>query len=447
MADSSAADLDLLTGKNRSRNKPVGTSTLITTGLVVIALFFGVGLFWLGLAPLSSAAIAPGVVSVAGSRKSVQHLDGGIVREILVSESDSVAADQPLIRLDDTQLRSEVARLDAQLAAAAARAARLQAELAGSATIAFPTDLTTSDNDLFRQIIDDEKEIFVSRRQTLTGKIGMINQQIGQQNIEIGGLEKQIVASRKLMGLLTEEVAFVDGMMTSGLGTRTRVFELRRDVAEFEESLARLETNIAVARGSVEAMDAQITDLQAARRQENAIELRKTKDRVIALREELAAAKDILQRTTLRAPIAGKVVSLKVHTVGGVVAGKTPLLEIVPDDDQLVVEVQLDPKDRDVVLSGMPAEVRFSAFNQRSSMPISGRLVWISADRLIDARTGSPHYLARVELTEDPAAALDGKSIFPGMQATAMIVTGERTVLGYLLRPLTRSLSGAFKEE
>ena len=175
--------------------------------------------------------------------------------------------------------------------------------------------------------------------------------------------------------------------------------------------------------------------------------MREVQDKLIELRELLPAAESTLQRTTIRAPIGGRVVNLQVHTIGGVIGSGAPILDIVPDDDRLVIEARLDPKDRDVVDSGMPAEVRFTAFNQRNSKPVKGRVVWISADRMADERSGVPHYLARIELVEDPAGALNGASVYPGMQANVMIVTGQRTALSYLFRPLTRTFTGAFREE
>jgi HlyD family secretion protein len=155
----------------------------------------------------------------------------------------------------------------------------------------------------------------------------------------------------------------------------------------------------------------------------------------------------MFHRTKIRAPINGHVVNLQVHTIGGVVASGTPVLDIVPDNDQLVVEAHLDPKDRDVIASGMPAEVRFTAFNQRNSMPVKGRVVWISADGMSDERSGLQYYVARIELVEDPSKALNGASIHPGMQANVMIVTGQKTVLSHLFRPITRTVTGAFREE
>lgn len=429
----------------RKTGKPIETGRLIVGGLLVIAIFFGAGLLWLGLAPLSSAAIAPGVVSVAGSRKTIQHLDGGIVREILIAESDRVVAGQALIQLDDTQLRSRVAFLETRAASLQALEVRLRAELRGDETMTIPPSLTAG-GEVIRQIVLDQTEIFTSRQRTLEGQLGMLEQRIRQQQAEINGLNEQVAAARRLRDLVAEETELLAGLMASGLGTRTKLFDLRRDAAEHEESIVQQETQIAVARGTIEGLEGQAADLRATRRAEVAVELRAASDALIEIREQLDTARHALDRTTLRAPAAGRVVDLRIHTVGGVIEGGTPLLDIVPDDE-LVVEVRIDPKDRDVISSGMPAEVRFTAFNQRSSMPVKGQLVWISADRMIDDRTGAPHFLARVALTEDPSAALGGSSIFPGMQATAMIVTGERTALSYLLQPLTRTITGAFKEE
>ncbi len=239
----------------------------------------------------------------------------------------------------------------------------------------------------------------------------------------------------------------MQSLVQKGLATRTRLFGLQREEAGLEASIVQQETQIAVTKGAIQEVKGQIADLYAARYEQAANEMREVRDKLVALEEQLPAAEATLRRTNILAPISGRVVNLQVHTLGGVIASGTPVLDIVPDNDELVIEAHLDPKDRDVVANGMPAEVRFTAFNQRNSMPVKGRVVWISADGLADQRTGSSYYVARIELVEDPTKALNGASIYPGMLANVMIVTGERTALSYLFKPITRSFTGAFREE
>lgn len=429
-------------------DRRVGTGRLIMLGCFVIALFFGAGLLWASFAPLSSAAIAPGAVSVAGNRKTIQHLEGGIVHAIHVREGDPVKAGQPLIQLDDTQARATLEFLRAQHAAALLQEARLDAELADQATVSFSFEgAQPADDATVQQILLNQLDIFASRRAALKNQVDLFKKRILQQNLEIAGLDSQIATNRKQLDLVHQEMATVQSLVDKGLSTRSRLFSLQREEAGLESSVVQLETQIAVTQGAIQEVKTQIADLHATRFEQAAAEIREARDKLAQVQEQLPPAEDAFDRTTVRAPIDGRVVNMQVHTIGGVIAAGTPVLDIVPDNDQLVVEAHLDPKDRDVVGSGMPAEVRFTAFNQRSSMPVKGRVVWISADGLTDERTGQPYYVARIELVEDPATALGGGSIYPGMQATAMIVTGERTALSYLFRPLTRTFTAAFREE
>jgi HlyD family type I secretion membrane fusion protein len=315
--------------------------------------------------------------------------------------------------------------------------------------IIFPPELLLQSmaSPAVEQSLQGQRDIFASRRTTLENKVDVLKQRIYQQELEIKGIRKQIGSSRKQLSLIEQELDTVEQLVEKGLATRSRLFGLQREETGLESGIDQQETQIAVTNGAIQEVKGQIADLYAARYEQAAAEMREVRDKLIELRERLPAAEDAFERTTIRAPIGGRVVNLQVHTIGGVIGAGTPILDIVPDNDKLVVEAHLDPKDRDVVASGMPAEVRFTAFNQRNSMPAKGRVVWISADGLKDEKTGQPYYLARIELVEDPAKALSGGSIYPGMQANVMIVTGERTALSYLFRPLTRTFNAAFREE
>ena len=232
------APLVVVPDETDANDNRVGTTKLILFGFFVILLFFGGGLLWAGFAPLSSAAIAPGVVSVAGNRKTVQHLDGGIVRAIHTQEGDAVAAKQMLIQLDDTQARTTLDLLRAQYAAAAALAARLRAEMDDEAAIVFPSDLVAqAEDETIQQIFQGQRDVFDSRRATLDNQVDLMAQRVVQQKLEIGGLESQIVANRKQLDLIKQELETVEALVAKGLATRTRLFGLQREEAGLEASI------------------------------------------------------------------------------------------------------------------------------------------------------------------------------------------------------------------
>lgn len=295
-------------------------------GFLAVVLFIGIGVGWGGTAPLDSAAVASGQIGIDTNRKSVQHLEGGIVAKILVRERDTVSAGQPLLVLDETQPRAR-----------------------------------------------------------------------------IGQLESQIAADQRQLKLIVQEEEVLEGLTKKGLVQLPRLLQVSRRRAELEGTVAQATA-------------------------------------------QLAAAREVLARTTIRAPIGGTVVGLQIHTAGGVIAAGATLMEIVPSEDPLVVEARIEPNDIDVVQKGSVAHVRVTPYNYRSHTPIKGEVVWISADRMNDQRSGQSFYLARIKL--DPAAAEAARlPLYPGMPVEVTINTGRRTALQYMLAPLTRSFNRAFRED
>ena len=431
-----------------SEGQGAGARGPVVAGFLVIGLFFGGFGGWAALAPLQSAAIAPGLVSVDTNRKTIQHLEGGIVGEILVRDGDRVRAGQVLIRLDETLPRTSLELLKGRSMASRALEARLIAERDGADAIRFPELLTAAGADpQVAEMINGQINIFAARRNSVAGQVKILGQRIAQFREEINGLKGQIASEVVQHGLIAEEIKDVTGLYEKGLARRPRLLALQRQAAEIEGSrsqnmaaIARVEQNIAEAR-------LHISELRTSTINEVVQELRDVQTEMFELAERIAAAEDILTRTELRAPIEGTVVGLQVHTPGGVIAPGEPLLDIVPADDRLVVEARVDPSDIDVVHPGLPSQVRFTALNQRNLAPVDGTVTAVSADRIVDDRTGESYYLTRVELDDGFAEALGGVPLYPGMQAEVMIVTGERSALDYLIRPFARSLNRAFRED
>jgi len=421
----------------------------IIIGFVIIALFFGALGGWAALAPLESAAIAPGEVTIDTNRKTIQHLEGGIISEILVRDGDIVAPGQALIRLEKIQSRAELELLQGRHITASAIEARLIAERDGQTEILFPEWLLDRLEE--PEVIDTvagQINIFASRQQSLDHQTQILRQRIAQFGEEITGLEGQIAAENVQLQLIAEESSDVRHLVESGLARRPRLLALEREAAALEGQRSQNLAGIARARQSISEAELRISELNTEMVNEVVQLLSETQAELFDLADRIRASEDKLIRTEVRAPIGGTIVSLRVHTLGGVIGPGASLLDIVPSDDPLVIEVRVDPGDVDVVRPGLDAQVRISAFSQQNIKPIPGIVTYVSADRLDDERTGVGYYVARIKLAEkDIAEALSGAKIQPGMQAEVMIATGARTVLEAIMRPLSDSFNRSFRED
>ncbi|MCI0431962.1 MAG: HlyD family type I secretion periplasmic adaptor subunit [Rhodospirillales bacterium] len=428
--------------------RAAGIGPVVAAGIAILAVFFaGLG-GWSAVAVLDSAALAPGVVAVESSRKTIKHLEGGIVGDILVAEGTQVTAGQVLIRLDQTRARAELEQLRAARHAAEALAARLTAERDGLESILWPEWSQESLADpRLPALRASQLRVFEARLRAQQGQTAILRQKIAQSTEEIAGLEGEIKSQKRQLGLIEEEIVDLTRLLEKGLVDKPRVLALKRRQAEIDGERRRNAAAIARARQVIAEAEIRISELETERINEAADELQEVERELFQLEQQIAAAEDVLSRTEIRAPLSGRVVELKVHTLGGVIGAGEPLMEIVPEAERLVVEVQIDPSDIDVVAAGQATELRFSAFHQRDLRPLEGRLVSVSADRLVEEETGRAYYLGRVELAENPASLPEDVAIVPGMQAEAVIMTGEGTVLDYLLRPIERTFERAMRED
>ena len=423
-----------------------GVRPAIFTGLAVVALTFGGLVAWSAYAPLESAAVAPGSVSVEFNRKTIKHLEGGIVKEISVSEGDKVTAGQTLIKLDDTQARAQLELLLGRRDSATARYARLDAERQRRDRIEFPAWIENKRGDpRLREIVARQVSIFDARREALRSQTAILTKRIVQLDEEINGLDGQIKASNASLAILGEEISIVETLLRKGLARKPRLLELRRVAAERQGDLSKAISAVARAEQRIGETRLQITDLGVVRHSEITQEMRDVETELLELGEQLRVAEDVLARSRIVAPLDGTVVGLQVHTVGGVVGAAEPLVHIIPSNDRLIVEARIDPTDIDVVRAGLTARVDLTPFNSRHSASIDGTVVSVSADSLVDERSGATYYLARIEL--DDRGPAPGVTLHPGMPAQVMIITGRHTVIDYLIEPLTRSFKGAFREE
>jgi HlyD family type I secretion membrane fusion protein len=428
-----------------------GLRRTIASGLVMIAVCIGGFSLWAGLAPLRGAAVASGVVVVDSNRKTIQHLEGGIVRDILVHDGDKVQANQILMKLDDTQASSTLQQVTARYDAAAALVARLTAEELGQATIDFSADLLAQRNDPdVARLIDGQNSIFKARLNELTSQTQILGQRDAQAAEEIRGLEAQIKAQREQLRLIGEEIANKSALLDRGLVTKPQVLLLQRQQAEIDGLMNQNVAAIARARQTMTETQLRISDLHTNRVNEASKDHGEALKDLFDFAEKMRGARDVLDRTVVRAPLDGTVMGMTVHTIGGVVLpGSMPnstLMEIVPSADLLTVEAKVDVKDIDHVHAGLPAQVRLTNYSQRDTPTVDGQVNWVSADRVEDAKLGAAYYTARIDVDRAQLKALDNVKLYPGMPVEVMILGNERTVFDYLLGPINRTFARAMRE-
>jgi HlyD family type I secretion membrane fusion protein len=416
-------------------------------GYAAILLFFGGFGGWAAIAPLASAAIAPAVVSPDGNRKTIQHLEGGILREIDVREGDRVHAGQILLTLEDVGARAEFVELRERFVHLMAQQARLLAEQTGSDGVAPPPAPKGFDPALFEPALAAERQLFESRRATLQGQEEVLGQRVQELEATIDGLRQAIAAQDQQLALIGQEIAGVQTLYDKGLIPLPRLLALKRAQADVRATRATNEASIASDEKSIGETRLQLLTMREQWQEKVAEELSQVRADLAGVRGQLPSRADVLTRTVVTAPVAGTVMNVRVTTKTGVVKPGEPLLDLVPDDPGLVVDARVKPTDMDIVRAGQPARVLFTAYGQRNLPEIFGRLRSISADRMTDDRTGEPYFLAKVEVAPAELKRLAPEiELTPGMPAEVMILTGERTLLDYLVRPFIVSVTRSFRE-
>lgn len=427
---------------------PLNPRPAILGGLMVIVIAIGGFGTWAAIAPMASAVIAPGVVNVDSKRKTVQHLEGGIVKELLVRDGDTVQADDVLIRLDETRPRATLGIIQGRHDAARALEARLLAERAEYGEIKFPDDLQArSSENKVSEILLGQQRLFEARRSSLDGEDAILKNQIVQLKDNITGIRAQQQSKERQFSLIQEEVRSLRTLLEEGYTERPRLLALEREAARLEGERAEHISEVARAKTTIGETQLQIIQLRREFRQQVVDDLRSVQAEISDLEERLGAAKHVFDHIEIRAPTSGVVVGMEVHTVGGVIRAGDTILEIVPADDKLIIEGQVHPLDIDNIAVGQKADINFTAFKQRTTSTISGEVIYVSADRLVDQRSGTPYYLARIMVADEEVARLGDRQLHPGMPAEVMIKTGERSALQYLTQPFLDSMERAWREE
>ena len=417
-------------------------------GRVIVVLFFGVGGVWAALVPLSSAAIAPGIISPEGSRRTVQHLEGGIIGAIHVQDGVTVASGEPLVTLQDVRAKSEFMALQQRWLGNRISEARLVAERVDADGVTLSPELERQlTSPEAQRLLATELDLFATRRSMRLEREQVLMQQIAQLVEENRGLESRVATHGERVSSLGEEIGIVRGLLEKGLTQRPRLLELQRQAAELRgemaESSARIERN-------KHAISETQSRIQGDREEHRSVvngELAMLGRELDEIAERLPHYADMLERTIVRAPVGGTVMELRFTNPGGVVQPGEPLLDIVPSDAELLIDARVQPTDIDNVRAGLSTQIMLSAYSMRNLPRIEGRVRDVSADRLVDPQTGEAYFKALIEV--DPRtleAAAPGIRLVAGMPAEVMIITGERTMLGYLFKPLLDSISKSFRE-
>ncbi|KRR19774.1 hemolysin secretion protein D [Bradyrhizobium lablabi] len=419
-----------------------------TGNLLVCGFVIGLGT-WSTYAPLESAAIAAGTVESESSRKTIQHLEGGIIREILVADGDVVSAGQTLISLEDTKVRAEAQSLQGQLWEATAREARLKAEQRGEERVSFPARLEMAQmaSSSVADVLAGQQAIFETRRQVFQSQATVNREKRSQVEKEIEGLRAQESAAARRIDIVREEASTVATLVSKGLERRPRLLNLEREIADIEGRRGEIVAQISRAGQVINESEAVLLKLEHDRQNEIAQSLREVQNQIFQIWERLRAADDQLSRTAVKAPEDGVVTDLRIHTTGGVIGAGAALMDLVPRRDRLIVIARVRPEDIDVVRPGLSADVNLLPYNQRRVPRLHGTVTHVSADRLVDKRTDQPYYAAKIRVQDLVGAGIDSVQIIPGMPAQVFIKTGHGTVALYALKPLLDSFHGAFRED
>ena len=412
-------------------------------------LFVMIGIFgtWSYIAPISSSALAPGTVGVESHRKTIQHLEGGIVEKIMVRDGDLVNAGDPLLNLDDTQVKAQIKILHGQYISAAALNARLKAEQVQAETISFPAELNALSDERVQEATDGQTQIFIARRNSHLGELEVLRQRVRQLALKIRGLRIQQDSKRQLLQSYAEEIKDIKELLVDGFADKQHLRELQRNHTQTMSEIAGLTTEVASTQMQQGETKLQILQTERKFQEEIATQLAQINAEWFSINEQLVVAEDKVQRSIIYAPVRGVVLGMSAYTEGGVIASGSPILDIVPEGEALIVNAQVSPIDIDQIQIGTTAEIRFSAFSSKTTPVMEGVVKTISADSLLDEITGMQYYLATITLTEESRERLGELVLIPGMPAEVLINTGERTLFEYLTQPLSDAFARSFTEE
>jgi HlyD family secretion protein len=427
----------------RAALRPVALASV-----AVAALFVGGFSAWGFYAPLASAAIAPGVVSPDSSLNTIQHLEGGIVQEIMVTEGDRVEKGDLLMRLSPVQAQASFSARERQWRRFEAERLRLEALEIDAENLTFPPELTSLTDPDFQAFLANQQAQFTVQRQGLSERQAILGRRIGQLDQEVAAIERENEGLREQLEIVSEEMADKAQLLEQNLIRKPELLALRRLASQLKSQIASNEATIARAAQKAEEIELQILSLKTDLQDTLAKDLVRVNSELAQLEESMTSSRDVFRRTEIFAPVSGRVHNLRFETIGGIVRPGERILDIVPAEDALVIEARLSPNDIDVVAVGQVARVHLTPYSARTMAPLEGHLVRISPDAKVDEATRESYYAVRIEVDPDMLERMaTNVEMTPGMPAEVFILTGEQSLFSYMATPVTSSFRRAFRED
>jgi HlyD family secretion protein len=419
----------------------------VVAGLTTVFLGLGSLTAWAFTAHLDSAAVATATVVVDSKRKTLSHLEGGILKTILAQEGQIVKAGQSVLRLDDTRAKAELEQLRSKRIGLEARLVRLRAEQAGLTELTFPADLLASDGPTAAEILKAERRFFHARREMFDRKVEIQRKTIEQQVAELQAVKSQTDANSRQAELLDRELKAVASLVEKGYAPRPRLTEMQTRESQLIGAAGELASRKAKAEQAKAAAELEILSLGNDFQQQVAADIQTAQLEHADTAERMNAATDVLRRINVVSPEDGVVTNIRYHTPGSVIAPGQPILDIVPENEPLIVEAKVGLRDIDSVHVGAPVQIRLTAFNNRTTPPLSGKLTYLSADQQVDERNDFAFFVARAEIQPESLKANPAATLYPGMPAEILVINKPRRAIDYLLGPITESFNRAFREE
>lgn len=429
--------------------EPAGPSLRgpVLAGLATVVLGVGGFTSWAYSAHLDSAAVASATVIVDSKRKTISHLEGGILKAFVAHEGELVKAGQPVLLLEDTRAKAELEQLRAKRVGLEARLVRLRAEQKEAHDVEFPPKLLAAKSPVTQDVLSAERRFFVARKQMFDRKVEIQQKTIAQQVAELEAVKAQTEANIRQTELNGRELEAVAGLFQKGYAPRPRLTELETKQSELMGTAGELASRKAKAEQAKAAAELEILSLGNDFQQQVAADIQTAQLELADTIERMTAATDVLRRVEVVSPEEGVVTNIRYHTPGSVITGGQPILDIVPKDQPLVVEAKVGIRDVDSVHIGAPVQVRLTAYNHRTTAPLQGRLTYLSADQQVDERTDVAFYVVRAEILPESIAANPTTALYPGMPAEILIINKPRRAIDYFLAPITESFNRAFREE